>query len=83
MLKKLSFGRDKATSAATKNRDEKPGLFVKYKDQNKYEWKLLRGVFEKLCHWTRISVDIHVIPKYPNKPSHSFKIVPINIYTLF
>jgi len=37
LLKKLSFGRDKATSAATKNRDEKPGLFVKYKYQNKYE----------------------------------------------
>ena len=25
------------TLTATKNRDEKPGLFVKYKDQNKYE----------------------------------------------
>jgi len=37
LLKKLPLGRDKTTSAATKNRDEKPGLFVKYKDQNKYE----------------------------------------------
>ena len=37
LLKKLSFSRDKTTSAATKNRDEKPGLFVKYKNQNKYE----------------------------------------------